>query len=388
MHLLWIVSAVASLAVAGPVKRTWTPDNTSCSDALAAQGLAKLASSEYGNSSASKCNIFTAARRKEWHTLSGKEKKSYIAAVKCLQSAPSKIGDSIPGAKTRYDDFVAIHIQQTLSIHGTGNFLSWHRYFTWAYEQALRNECGYTGYQPYLNWAKLASNPRIAPVFDGSDTSMSGDGAPRDHPPALIPNKATPFISLPIGNGGDCVTAGPFKDFAVNLGPVPDPVLPYAPANPQTDGLGYNPRCLRRDISSAASASLTDRNVTDLIKNSADVLTFQNNMQGNFPAGLIGVHTAGHFLVGGDPGGDLFASPGDPYFFLQHGQIDRIWWTWQNQDLATRERAVAGTLTLFNSPPSRDTALTDEINLGVLASTVTIGDVMSTTKGPLCYIYV
>ena len=23
-----------------------------------------------------------------------------------------------------------------------------HRYFLWAYETALRNECGYTGYQP------------------------------------------------------------------------------------------------------------------------------------------------------------------------------------------------------------------------------------------------
>lgn len=29
-----------------------------------------------------------------------------------------------------------------------GNFLTWHRYFTWAYENALRKECGYEGYQP------------------------------------------------------------------------------------------------------------------------------------------------------------------------------------------------------------------------------------------------
>lgn len=53
-----------------------------------------------------------------------------------------------PGAKTRFDDFVATHINQTLSIHYTGNFLSWHRYFTYLYEEALRNECGYTGTQP------------------------------------------------------------------------------------------------------------------------------------------------------------------------------------------------------------------------------------------------
>ena len=35
-----------------------------------------------------------------------------------------------------------------MQIHYTGNFLSWHRYYTWLYEEALRNECGYTGTQP------------------------------------------------------------------------------------------------------------------------------------------------------------------------------------------------------------------------------------------------
>lgn len=27
-------------------------------------------------------------------------------------------------------------------------FLAWHRYFVWQYEKALREECGYKGYQP------------------------------------------------------------------------------------------------------------------------------------------------------------------------------------------------------------------------------------------------
>ena len=34
--------------------------------------------------------------------------------------APSKLSASqFPGAKHRYDDFVVVHMQQTLSIHGT-----------------------------------------------------------------------------------------------------------------------------------------------------------------------------------------------------------------------------------------------------------------------------
>lgn len=82
-------------------------------------------------------------------TFSTTQKKAYINAVLCLQSKPSKTpSDLVPGAKTRYDDFVATHINQTLEIHYTGTFLAWHRYFTWEFEQTLINECGYTGTLP------------------------------------------------------------------------------------------------------------------------------------------------------------------------------------------------------------------------------------------------
>lgn len=37
-----------------------------------------------------------------------------------ITKAPSKLSaTSYPGAKSRYDDFVAIHMKNTLSIHGT-----------------------------------------------------------------------------------------------------------------------------------------------------------------------------------------------------------------------------------------------------------------------------
>ena len=114
-----------------------------------------------------------------------------------------------------------MHINQTLSIHATANFLSWHRYFTWTYEKALRDECGYTGYQPYLNWAKVSTDPIGSPLFDGSATSISNNGG-------NLPNKnATyfqsvdnPQVVLQPGVGGKCVTAGPFVNMKVNLGPL------------------------------------------------------------------------------------------------------------------------------------------------------------------------
>ena len=134
-------------------------------------------------------------------------------------------------------------------------------------------------------------------------------------------------------------------------------------------------------------------------------------MQGDFPNNYLGVHAGGHFWVGGDPGkslpplppnhqhqrsppqltllpgADLFASPGDPYFFLHHAQIDRTWWIWQNQDLATRQNAIAGTNTLFNFPPSASTTLDDLLDLGVLAPKMKIADAMSTRSDQFCYTY-
>jgi hypothetical protein len=52
--------------------------------------------------------------------LTRSEKKEYIAAVKCLASKPAKTPAGLAaGAKNRYDDFVATHINQTMAIHGT-----------------------------------------------------------------------------------------------------------------------------------------------------------------------------------------------------------------------------------------------------------------------------
>lgn len=138
-----------------------------------------------------------------------RERKAYISAVQCMFSSPSQSDRTlVPGARTRYDDFVAQHINQTTSIHGTGNFLSWHRYFVWGYEKALREECGYKGYQPYWNWFAYQDNLKKSPVFDGSETSMGGDGVFVKHNGSVGGAGA---IFLPSGEGGGCIGSGPFK---------------------------------------------------------------------------------------------------------------------------------------------------------------------------------
>jgi hypothetical protein len=97
----------------------------------------------------------------------------------------------------------------------------------------------------------------------------------------------------------------------VSLGPIQTKVKGIKP-NPQANGLGYNPRCLSRDVNKHAAYRSRDEVITELIKTSKDILTFQNRMQGDFPNKYLGVHSAGHYTIGGDAGTDFFNSPSDP----------------------------------------------------------------------------
>lgn len=179
----------------------------------------------------------------------------------------------------------------------------------------------------------------------------------------------------------------------VAFGPLAGTLNLTNPVPPPDGFFGYNPRCLRRDISSWVSSKWsTDHETWDLLTNyDSDIVTFQNRMQGDFSTGYFGVHSAGHYTLNGDPSGDFFASPGDPAFWLHHAQIDRVWWMWQNQQPETRTKAIGGTITLFNEPPSREGRLDDALEMGVLGDSMLIEKVMSTvglTGGPLCYVYV
>ncbi|RGP66589.1 tyrosinase [Fusarium longipes] len=378
-----VALGVSSLVASAPTDQSSASDLILALNDKATSALENADVQPRQRSGPKKCSIFNAAVRRDWKTLSKKDKKAYIDAVLCLRKKPSKADPAFaPGARSRYDDFVAVHINQTLSIHGTGNFFTWHRYFTWAYEKALQDECGYKGTQPYWNWfdtGDFATNP----VFDGSETSMSGDGKYVKHEGAWSGKQN---IFIPSGGGGGCIKNGPFAGAVANLGP-PSPGMDGMEAT--TTPLNYNPRCLRRDLSSySVETWLNLPNLYNITLGQAShtIQAMQDEFQGRFGDKFLGMHAAGHFVMGGDSA-DLFSSPNDPVFFLHHSMVDRIYWIWQA--LHPKEAGnIAGTITILNQPPSRNAVKSDPLNMGINAPLITISDALNTLGGsPFCYIY-
>ncbi|KAI8257254.1 Tyrosinase-like protein orsC [Colletotrichum sp. SAR11_239] len=392
MHAAKLLAALGLSALASGAPLETPLQARDAGDVLAelqVQAMENLKTAE-ANGTLSKrgsCNLMNAQVRRDWAAFSAQERKEYISAVQCMLTSPSKSDSSFaPGARNRYDDFVAVHINQTRTIHGTGNFLTWHRYFTWAYENALKTECGYKGAQPYWNWFANTDDPRKSPVYDGSDTSLSGDGeyVPHNGSVSRAPNGN---IEVPSGYGGGCVMSGPLVNMTVHLGPV-SPGMDGLEVNPNGP-MEYNPRCLRRDLSAySASTWMTTDNLVNVTMGQAsrNISTFQNELQGRFGDGFLGMHAAGHFVANGDAS-DLYSSPTDPTFFLHHAMVDRVYWLWQAMHL-WEAFEIAGTITIQNLPPSRDATKDDLVLMGVLAEDRPIKDLLNSIDGtPFCYIY-
>ncbi|KAH8898790.1 Di-copper centre-containing protein [Thozetella sp. PMI_491] len=304
--------------------------------------------------------------------------------------------DQFPGALNRFDDFVAYHMTRAHLLHDTLHLFASHKYFIYAYEQALRTECGYTGYQPYMNCDRYANDPIHSPMFNGNASSMGDNGAPEPNYKGDPQQGKNPNL-IPSAGGGGCVTEGPFKDMVVGLGPM-GAMVDNVPPNPRGDSLGSNPRCLRRDVNRNSALGATANYTYSLIMDYPDINGFYNRYLGSPPlkndSHPWGLHTAGHYIHGGDPGGDFYCSPGDPVFYFHHGMLDRVWWIWQMQDPENRIHAVPNFLD--QAPPAHvhgrsDSPETAIIDLEWLAPPIKLleaNDQLGGNGGALCYVYV
>jgi tyrosinase len=297
------------------------------------------------------------------------QKRSYIDAVLCLTTLPAKSG--IAGAINRFDDFQAVHNSQTPYIHWVGHFTLWHRYFVATYEKALKEECGYTGGQPYWDWSQDAEpqNPTSTRIFDSEiwqpDTGFGGNGVWVER------NASNNPFGIVGGTGGGCVKNGPFTadKFTVNF---------------------PTPGCLKRDFVPTLINVWADRKLVQQVLDQPNYRAFARKVEGEPTFAVPNIHGSGHFGVGGALGtaGSAENSPGEPVFYLHHGNIDHIFWTWQQKDLKNRLHDVDGNIVPQEwNGAGGNVTLDFQVGLGKLAPNVPLKDLLDAQGKLLCYTY-
>ncbi|KAK0190034.1 hypothetical protein F5146DRAFT_1224986 [Armillaria mellea] len=280
--------------------------------------------------------------RVEWNTLTEQEKADYFAAELCLLAAPAQTG--ITDVASRYGDLVGVHAQQSDMPggndvwHVTGQFLHVHRYFVFAHETLLRNECGYTGLLPYWNEVVDAGAFSTSPVV----LDFGGEGTEENN-----------WV----------VVNGPFANLTLCLGP----------------GTTNTVHPLTRQANESVQAG---QQFVDAQLEIATFAEFKDTMR-------PGLHAAGHKGVGGEMG-NVMTSPNDPIFWLHHGYVDYLWWKWQGNN-ETRINDLKGIGNETQKEPEtgyvKTTADTVLYLYDVLPN-ATVGDMLDTKHGFLCYTYV
>lgn len=234
----------------------------------------------------------------------------------------------------------------------------------------------------YWDWPLWADNLATSPLFDCSETSLSGDGE-------YSPDEATLHygnITIPRGTGGGCVQCGPFQGMEIHLGPFSRNLTSFTEI--PSPGFAYNPRCFKRSLNDFVASHYTNATIADTLMTSRNIIEFQTAMDHwpPRPDGVLGVHGGGHFSLGSTLQ-DLFASPQDPAFFLHHAMVDRTWTKWQAQDELNRRYAVNGTTTILNPPGAPPVTLGTVMEFGILDQPRLVFEDMDPTEFGFCYGY-
>jgi tyrosinase len=321
--------------------------------------------------------------RKDFSSMAPQERKAYTDAIKCLRSKPSQLDQTLyPAATDRYMDYAVIHVNRTKTVHLSGFFLTWHRYYLHLFHQDLMETCGYKGEMPYWNWPATADNLRGSPVFNGDEYSMSGDGDFVDSGPVVL----SPALSIPHGSGGGCVNSGPFAGWSTTMAPISTGVIIQGLPLPPT-AFQLNESCLTRDLNTFAAQKWTNYTALYNCLEAESLKEFDDQINGVVGGGSLGLHSGAHFVVGA-PASSIFVSVMDPIWWPLHTMLDNLYTSWQarHPELAT---IPWGTETASNLPPSPNVTLeTIEPSWGYFQeSPISVGELISTTSGPFCYKY-
>ncbi|KAH7032603.1 uncharacterized protein B0I36DRAFT_241275 [Microdochium trichocladiopsis] len=304
--------------------------------------------------------------RKEWRELSTAEKTDYLKAAVCVRNLPKQKYAEVDAVKTRMDDLTYTHLTLNQQIHFVANFLPWHRWYVQLHEDMLRDECGYTGRQPYWDWSieSDTNTMPVSPIWD-AETGFGGNGV-------LTGNQTRGFSR--------CVMDGPFANTTYTLGPgwpnINDVVNEeHCFAREWNGGLGRDPATGEQIIDDMQAAAYSTT-VMRTIHNFNNYYRMSEMLEG-LP------HAQVHSIIHGDMG--PATSPNEPLFMLHHANVDRAWARWQGRN-ETRLADYSG----FNDRVTLSirASIDDEMPVLELADTKpVVRDYMDTMAGPLCYTY-
>ncbi|CAE6451834.1 unnamed protein product [Rhizoctonia solani] len=328
--------------------------------------------------------------RKEWRSLSKSEKKAWVNAVNCLSRTPrsGKLNPPVNTSEhspfdfivpvspegTYYDELVYTHMNLNPLIHFTGLFLPFHRLYVHEWTNALRSQCGYKGVAPYWAWEYDTADFEHSSIWDTDPVyGLGGFGDPNDD-------------NIVKTGGLNITLAYPIKH-KLRRQYQPYPFLGLPGADNITGNVTFTP---------------------------AEVTALLAQPEGNFTAfqayleKFIGMHSAIHGMTGGDlagrcprgsnssncpfEGAPTFSS-NEPLFHFHHGNVDRLWWLWQeksrNSKYAFHGGSVQNIFVLNEYPNGVAPWLnkTDLIPGAGMFKSVSINDVLDTRKPPLCYVY-
>ncbi len=251
--------------------------------------------------------------RKNAKFLTALEREDFVKA--CVLMKADIVNPGAPASEqySKWDESVALHlmIQQGLagglSVNfghggsGAYSFYSWHRYYLYQFEQQLQSYV--PGVMvPYWDWtdpSSIMTDTFLGP--DGGTGTVVQTGYFAESAPGTGSNTTASPAWWPAGLSGWTLHSsfGSFWDGGLkrSIGSVSG--LPSA---------------------SAVSAALA------LTTYSA----FQNAVESGsgLPSGHNQMHNGMHIWIGGHMG-DPTASPFDPFFYLHHCNIDRLWAMWQ-----------------------------------------------------------
>lgn len=278
------------------------------------------------NVGAQTCSSFTV--RKSWFDHDEFQKQAYLSAVQALKKLPP----TGRGVLIAYDDFQEIHLAQIAQVHGTAQFLPWHRWLLKQYEGALQKVSNTPNLTvPYLNWGKegsnnLASNPHLSSIFS----------------PKYIGTKGSAADNYCLRDG---VAANWHKWY---LTPASRPLRPSGECSRRqwNGGNAINPI-------EADSYSTTLWNRT----------TYTSFIQFSKALEAGALHASVHVNVAGTNGDmiDPGLSINDPIFFLHHANVDRIWTLWQNSAQGGPFRNTYGGNRENNAPTATNALRTDAL---------------------------